>query len=100
MTEAGLAALNNVTSEHRVAIQFVNVLPYLLENCIITRENWQPILLLPARAANIDTPNWLMRAPDSIAREISNANVRNRLLTPCHAGATADWFFGANTIGY
>lgn len=63
MTEAGLAALNNVTSEHRVAIQFVNVLPYLLENCIITRENWQPILLLPARAANIDTPNWLMRAP-------------------------------------
>jgi hypothetical protein len=100
MTEAGLAALIKVISERRVAIQYVNLLLYMLEDCMIADENWQPIVLLPATAANLDTPNWLMRAPDSIARAISNANVDNRLLTPCYAGATADGFFGANTVGY
>jgi hypothetical protein len=65
MTEEGLSALRYIMSGRRVAVQFVNALPYVLENCVLGRENWQPIVLLPKSAGNLDTCNWLVRtSPD------------------------------------
>ena len=49
MTKAGVAALRKVMRERRVAIQYVNLLPYVLENRVFKDENWQPIVLLPSR---------------------------------------------------
>ena len=83
-------------SERRVAIQFINVLPYMLEDYIIQDENWQPIVLLPARAANMDTPNWLMRFPQA-AVQIMQGKTGCRPRTARYTGATADGFFGVNT---
>ncbi len=57
MTEAGEKALEQVMHERRVTVQFVSLLPYILEDCLIKDENWQPIVLLPARAANLDSPH-------------------------------------------
>jgi len=96
MTEAGVAALHNVMDERRVAIQFVNLLPYMMEDCLLQNEEWQPIVLLPARAANLDTPNWLMRLPQAI-RKTMKGKAGYRPLTSCYAGATADRFFGVNS---
>ena len=39
-----------------VAVQFVNIVPYLFEKRLGTDEHWQPIVLLPAKAANMATP--------------------------------------------
>jgi hypothetical protein len=62
MTEAGHAALRMIMSGRRVAVQYVSSLPYIPEDRVPTSENWQPIALLPRSTANLDTPNWLMRA--------------------------------------
>ena len=61
MTKAGYEALRRVLNERRVALQFVTVLPYLLEGLVITDPEWQPVVFLPVRAANIDGPNWSQR---------------------------------------
>jgi hypothetical protein len=101
MTEAGLTALLKVTRERRVAIQFVSMLPYLLDGCVIEDDDWQPIVLLPARAANVDSPNWLLRVPqrvkDDMAKQFVDGKAIYRLLTPRHVGATADHFFHVGT---
>ena len=98
MTEAGLAGFRKVMNERRVAIQFVSPLLYLLEGRVMEDANWQPIVLLPARAANVDSPNWLIRAPEWyrqwLAKERSPGH---RLREPDSVGATADMFFGINT---
>ena len=100
MTEAGEKALKKVLRERRVTIQFVNLLPYILENCIIKDANWQPIVLLPARAANLDTPNWLLRLPQAIINmQTAEQKAGCRPLTPSYVRATADQFFGVNTDG-
>lgn len=100
MTEAGLAALEKVMSERRVAVQFVTPVLYILEGCLFKDENWQPIVLLPARAANVDSPNWLIRAPDwyqdFVAKAAANGKTGHRLLTPGSVCFTADPFFGVN----
>jgi hypothetical protein len=62
MTEGGLAALRRVVGGREVAIQYVNHLPYLAEDCLLDDESWVPIVLLPKSAANLNTPNWLVRA--------------------------------------
>jgi hypothetical protein len=62
MTEAGLAALEKVMIGRRVAVQLVSLLPYLFEDVLPDDPDWQPVVLLPAKAANLDTPLWLMRA--------------------------------------
>ena len=101
MTEAGLAGLLKVFRERRVAVQFVSVLPYLLEGCVIEDDDWQPIVLLPARAANVDSPNWLLRVPqpikDCMAKQFVDGKAIYRPLTPRHVGATADHFFHVGT---
>jgi hypothetical protein len=74
MTEAGNAALRDVMSGRRVAVQFVNPLPYILENSISASKNWQPIVLLPKSAGNLVTRNWLMRvSPDCQEHVVARA---------------------------
>jgi len=101
MTEAGAAALRKVIRERRVAIQFVSVLRYLLDGYVIKDEDWQPIVLLPARAANVDSQNWYLRVPQKMyehfARQAAEGKTNLRLLTPHYVGATADGFFDVNT---
>ncbi len=101
MTEAGLTALRKVMRGRRVAIQFVNVLPYFMDGCMIDNDYWQPIVLLPVRAANVDSQNWHLRVPqsvyDHIARRAAEGKTRLRLLTPHYVGATADQYCDVNT---
>ena len=98
MTEAGLTALRKVIRGRRVAVQLVNVLPYFLEDCFIDHEDWWPIVLLPARAANLETPAFpLMRASQEyrdycITRTTAEGKTGNRLLRPRPVGFTADCF--------
>ena len=97
MTEAGAAALRKVMHERKLAIQFVNILPYLAEGCLLENENWWPLVLLPARAANLNTPNWLIRASQgyrdyAIARAAAEGKTGLRPLTPRQVRATADQF--------
>lgn len=101
MSEAGLAALRKVTEERMVAVQFVNIVPYLVDGCVSTDETWQPIVLLPARAANMDTPTGLVRYPQWFLERMvtltATGKSRSRPLTPRYAGASADQFFGIGT---
>jgi hypothetical protein len=97
MTEAGEAALHKVMCERRVAIQYVNVLPYLMDDWLIDDEHWQPILLLPARAANLESPNKLIRASQeyreyAVARAAAQGKTGYRLLAPGSVRYTADEF--------
>jgi hypothetical protein len=91
MTEAGLEALKRVMDGRKVAVQFVSMLPYLMEGRFLTDDDWQPIVLIPARAANLRGPKWLMRGSEVLA---SMALERSdwRPLTPGAVGATADRF--------
>ena len=102
MSESGLAALRKVTEERMVAVQFVNIVPYLFEKRLRTDEHWQPVVLLPAKAANMATPIGLMRYPEwflnrGLAELATTGKYQARLLTPRYAGATADEFFGIGT---
>jgi hypothetical protein len=62
MSEAGATALRVVMVGHRVAVQPVDVRPYLAEGYLLKNGNWFPVVLLPARAANLQARNWLVRA--------------------------------------
>lgn len=66
MTEAGAMALNNVLYGSRVALEAVDVLPYLLEGGVLDNEDWQPIVLLPASHANLSAKNGLFRVPQQL----------------------------------
>jgi hypothetical protein len=99
ITEAGEAALRKIIYGRKVAIQFVTPLPYLLDGggCYLAREDWQPIMLLPARAANISTANLLARLSqqslkDTMARTPSEKRADVRLLTPHPVRFAADYF--------
>jgi hypothetical protein len=97
MTEAGEAALHKVMHGRKVAIQFVNLQPYLMDGWLVQDEHWCPILLLPARAANLYTPNWLIRASQkyrdyTITRAAAEGKTRYRLLAPGSVRYTADEF--------
>lgn len=95
MTEAGYKALRNVLNERDVALQLVNALPYVAENVRLLDPQWQPIVLLPIRAANIDGPHWAFRVPPELAPKMmagSAGDARYRSLTPRHIGSTADRF--------
>jgi len=97
MSKAGLAALRDLTSGHKVAVQHVDVLPYVAENCVLQTENWMPIVLLPQRAGNLRTPNWLLRA-SPLLQERTLAQAAEKgvegcgVVTPRATGLTADRF--------
>jgi len=70
MTEAGYKALRHVLNEREVALQLVNALPYIFENVRLIDPDWQPVLLLPVRAANINGPLWAFRVPPALAPQM------------------------------
>jgi hypothetical protein len=93
MTKAGVEALRCVLNERRVAVQCLNRLPYWLDGIEINDDNWQPIALLPVRAANIDTPRWAVRvSPEVREGAVRLGNGKFRPLTPQPTRFTADRF--------
>jgi hypothetical protein len=96
--KSGLAALHQVLSGQRVAVQYlINLLPYVLDGGFPPRKNWLPLVLLPVRAANLDTPKWRMRFSekclDHCLRTAPERGERGyRRLTPSTVRATADRF--------
>jgi hypothetical protein len=98
MTEAGLAALRKVMSGRMVAVQYLsNPSLYFLEGNYPANENWMPVVLLPVRAANLQTPKWLMRFSenflDQCMRMAAERGERGyRRLTPSAVRGTADRF--------
>ncbi|SHL47285.1 hypothetical protein [Bradyrhizobium lablabi] len=97
MSEAGYVALSKVLLERRVAIQHVSASPYLLDNCVLYDEDWLPSLLVPARAANLETPRRLLRASDQcrnhlLARAASDGKYGYRARLPTPLRFTADQF--------
>jgi hypothetical protein len=87
MTKAGAQALDDVMFGQRVAVEVVDALPhYFMEGGSLECENWQPIVLLPARAANISTRNGLFRVPPAF---LTPTEVRPswRVLRPAAPGS-------------
>jgi hypothetical protein len=88
MTEAGKEALRKVIRGRRVAVQFVHPRLYILEGFSFRIDRCLPIVLLPARAANLETPAFpLFRAAREQERMM---RAGNRLLKPSTVGSTAD----------
>lgn len=100
MTEAGKVAVSKVISGRRVAIQFVNVLPYLLhmlDGWHVHDDDWLPSMLVPAKAANLEAPRQLIRASEDcrkymIAQATADRKAGYRLLTPAPMRFTGDQF--------
>jgi hypothetical protein len=95
MTEEGCVALRQVLNERKVALQRVNALPYIIENVRLLDPNWQPVVLLPVRAANIDGVSWAFRVPPAMASQVMQrlaGDARYRPLIPRPVRATADDF--------
>jgi len=94
MTEAGTEALRKVIRGRRVTVQLVDAWLYILEGGGIRNERWRPIVLLPARAANLETPAFpLFRAArehEWMRRVAAKKIPGNRLLKPRSVGSTAD----------
>jgi hypothetical protein len=85
MTEAGAAALWKILSERRVAVQYVSPQVYLREGRRLRIGECLPLGLVPAAAANFDTPHLFMRLSDTdleMLRTIPGAPDR---LRPLHA---------------
>jgi hypothetical protein len=70
MTEPGLMALIEVIDCRKVAVQLVTAQAYILGGAFLRDQNWQPILLLPARAANLDGPGGLLRVPQAAISDV------------------------------
>jgi len=93
MTQAGLEALRSVLSSHRVAVQYVSGLLYFVDGAQVNADAWEPIALLPVRAANLETPKWAIRAsPAARAKALSLDPTVFRPLTPTSVRSTADDF--------
>jgi hypothetical protein len=95
MTEAGYKALRHVLNEREVALQLVNALPYIFENVRLIDPAWQPVLLLPVRAANINGPHWAFRVSPALAPQMMlrlASDDRYRPITPKRVRFTADDF--------
>jgi len=94
MTEAGNEALRKVMYERMVAIQsLLNKQPYRAEGFLLEDKNWLPIVLLPARAANLESPNWLIRASQGYQDfAIVQGRPGHRRLKPGPVRSTADQF--------
>lgn len=97
MTEAGFKALEKVLRKRRVALQMVDLRLPLMLGARIASSIVLPYVLLPVRAANIDTPNFKMRVSPTVQRRMmaeasTIGNTGCRSLTPSEVGATADQF--------
>jgi hypothetical protein len=98
MSEVGVEGLCKAISERRIAIQLLaNPLLYLVAWGYPKCENWLPVVLLPAKAANLDTPKWRMRASPAYQKRCMEEAAATgepgyRLLTPGPVRCTADQF--------
>jgi hypothetical protein len=97
MSEAGFAALSKVISGRRVAIQYVSALPYILDNCVLFDDAWLPSVLVPAKAANLETPRRLLRTSEYsrkclMERAVADGLGGYRMLAPSPLRFTADQF--------
>lgn len=97
MTYAGQKALQHVLETRRVAVQLVNQLPYFLEGVRFCDDTWQPIVLLPLRAANLETPNFNVRLTANLQKAYlehvrATRRVGYRPLAPLPVRFTADRF--------
>jgi hypothetical protein len=90
MTEEGSMALRKVLNGRRVAVQFVDIRPYLMGGGLWAADNWQPIVLLPQKAANVKTPNWDLRVPAKNQAAWMAAGATE--LKPCPVRFTLDQF--------
>jgi hypothetical protein len=97
MSEAGFLALSKVISGYRAAIQYVNVLPYMLDDFLLCDDDWLPAVLVPAKAANLETPRRLLRISEYcrkslMQRATAEKKTGYRMLTPSPLRFTADQF--------
>lgn len=98
LTEAGAAALGKIIFGKKVAVQFVTPQPYLLDGgACYFGEDWLPIMLLPAEAANASNATLLARLSpqslkDTLARPTSGKANRVTALTPHPRRHPADRF--------
>ena len=97
MSEAGFSALSKVISGRRVAIQYVNVLPYMLDDRLLYDDDWLPAVLVPAKAANLETPRRLLRISEYsrtslMKRAVADGKSGYRMLKPSPLRFTADQF--------
>ncbi len=96
MSEAGYVALRKIISGHRVAIQFVNLVPYFFGDWP-SDDDWVPVMLLPAKAANLQTPRWLIRTSEYCRNYMmkqagADKKAGYRILIPSPLRFTADQF--------
>ena len=97
MTEPGLVALRTVLRDRRVALQWVDVRLYLIENFVLKNDDWRPVLLLPAKAANLDSPDRLLRVSPEyqqycLKRAAEEKLAGYRALTPALPSLMTDQF--------
>jgi hypothetical protein len=82
-----------------LALQFVTAQPYIMDGCVgyFDRQDWQPVMLVPADGANLRVANWLARLSPKhldgyIAGKAAHPNADVRLLTPRRLSRAADYF--------
>lgn len=97
MSKAGYGALSKVISGRRVAIQFVSALPYIVEDFLLSDPGWLPSVLVPAKAANLETPRQLLRTSEDcrkyfMERATADKKAGYRMLQPSPLRFTADRF--------
>jgi hypothetical protein len=93
MTKCGFEALRSVLNNRRVAVQFVSSFPYVFDGVCVDLDSWQPIALVPVRAANLSTSKWDMRVSGANrAAALASGTVQVRPLTPQPIRFTADQF--------
>ncbi len=97
MSEAGYIALRGVLSNRTVALQWVDGRPYRIENYVLPNASWHPVLLLPAKGANLDSPDRLLRVSPEYQQHwlklAAEEKIRGyRALTPVPLRFTTDQF--------
>lgn len=97
MTEAGYIALRGVLSNRRVAVQWVDARPYRIEHHVLPDTNWHPLLLLPVKGANLDSPDRLLRVSPEYQqhwlKRAAEEKIRGyRAVTPVPLRFTTDQF--------
>jgi hypothetical protein len=91
MTRCGFEALQSVLNNRRVAVQYVSYLLYFFDGVEIDVDGWEPIALLPSRAANLSTSKWDLRVSPE-AQQIAVATGKAQPLVPQPVRFTADHF--------
>lgn len=93
MSEAGLKALGKVLRERRVAVQMVHLVLPLMVGKRVAESSVPPYVLLPVRAANMETPSWAMRVSSKMQQMMLSAGKRGyHSVAPQHVRFTADDF--------